>query len=252
MAKINKLSYLILGVVSFLVGIIISTFSFNKTGGGFYGKDVVRADVTPSPGDPSPSPDGPCPDGPGPCFPKGTLVLTPDGVRPIETITAGSRILSYDRFGSISEDVVTRLFVHPKDNKNEILVMALTDGFGKEHHLSVTGNHPMYSPAKHTPKNDIVEKGLYSKSYKDDGDFKPARDFSVGECFEGGKGEKMKISKIDILLPETLENYFLYYNLEIENNHSYLVAGEKDGVSSYFGIKVHNGIHDPELLACPK
>lgn len=80
--------------------------------------------------------------GDSPCFPAGTLVATPDGDRPIESLKVGDAVLSW----SVAEGraVVARVS-HAKVREAD-LVLALTLADGRT--LRVTPNHPLWEPAR--------------------------------------------------------------------------------------------------------
>jgi hypothetical protein len=73
------------------------------------------------------------------CFAAGTPVATPEGTRPIETITAGMTVLAYD---TSSQRVVPALVERTKKRLNKpVGVLTFSDGAS----LTVTANHPFYS-----------------------------------------------------------------------------------------------------------
>ncbi|HMF39050.1 MAG TPA: Hint domain-containing protein [Polyangia bacterium] len=76
------------------------------------------------------------------CFPAGTPIATPDGDRPIETVAAGSRVLSWsiDR----GAPVAARVLDVKRRRAHELLELTLADG----RTLKVSANHPLFVPAR--------------------------------------------------------------------------------------------------------
>ncbi len=73
-----------------------------------------------------------------PCFPAGTAIATPEGVRAIETIRPGETVLAYDAEQKRERPVQVR--VVKQRLANTILVLRAGD-----RELRVTANHPIYS-----------------------------------------------------------------------------------------------------------
>ena len=71
--------------------------------------------------------------GGGGCFAVGTLVYTPDGNVPIESLKVGDKVISYNHSGLLQEDIVTETFIHHNEEVYEYLL------WGKA--INATPNH---------------------------------------------------------------------------------------------------------------
>ncbi len=83
------------------------------------------------------------------CFPAGTAIATPDGDRPIETLAAGNRVLSWS--AERGAPVPARVLDVKRRRTHELLELTLADG----RTLRVSANHPLFVPAR----NDWVAAG---------------------------------------------------------------------------------------------
>jgi RHS repeat-associated protein len=96
------------------------------------------------------------------CFPRGTLVHTPSGLLPIESICSGEFVVTYDvAKQTLVSTRVTQVLVHDtlKDWK---LLRFLIDGC---HALMVTPEHPVYDGDAWRPMGSIVEpRRVFSSS----------------------------------------------------------------------------------------
>ena len=106
---------------------------------GNYGGTAGQATPKPIP-QLGPTPLGPWPKSHFPCFPAGTLVQCADDLKPIESISDGTEVLTFDMVsGCVIETKVTELIVH--DDREFELICLLIDG---RETLYVTPEHPFF------------------------------------------------------------------------------------------------------------
>jgi hypothetical protein len=123
------------------------------------------------------------------CFAAGTLIDTRNGKVPIEKITPGLEVLSFDSEGNYSFNKVTETYFHSKQRVSKYTLWNKVE-------LLVTDNH---------------------WAYTENGTFKEFKHFSVDEALVGSKEEKYPIVKVET-------NYSIedVYNFTVENNHTYI------------------------------
>ena len=135
------------------------------------------------------------------CFKEGTLVATEDGLKPIEEIEVGDKVLAYDEVtGEQAYKEVVRLFRNKTDEWYHVTAN------GEE--LVCTGGHPFF----------VENKGFVS-----------AKDLSVGDILRLSTGALIPVSAISV---EKLEQHETTYNFEVADFHTYFV-GESE-------VLVHN------------
>ena len=135
------------------------------------------------------------------CFKEGTLVATEDGLKPIEEVKVGDKVLAYDEeTGEQAYKKVVRLFRNTTEEWYHITAN------GEE--FVCTGGHPFF----------VKDKGFVS-----------AKDLSVGDILHLSDGALVAISAIAI---EKLEQSETTYNFEVADFHTYYV-GESE-------VLVHN------------
>ena len=135
------------------------------------------------------------------CFKEGTLVATEDGLKPIEEIEVGDKVLAYDEAtGEQAYKEVVRLFRNTTEEWYHITAN------GEE--FVCTGGHPFF----------VKDKGFIF-----------AKDLSVGDILHLSDGALVAISAIAI---EKLEKPEATYNFEVADFHTYYV-GESE-------VLVHN------------
>lgn len=81
------------------------------------------------------------------CFAAGTLVETAEGLRPIESIRVGDRVLSRksDASGEREFKAVTKLFITPDNEIGELQLRSADDAKGQQREsFQVTHEHPFY------------------------------------------------------------------------------------------------------------
>ena len=135
------------------------------------------------------------------CFVAGTLILTAEGLKPIEEIKAGDRVLSADTETMISEyKTVLETFVR---RTNEIIHI-----FIENEEITTTVDHPFW----------VNGKG-----------FVPAMNLVIGSELINDKGD---IVCVENIRRETNRDGVEVFNFKVEDFHTYYV-GEN-------GILVHN------------
>ena len=136
------------------------------------------------------------------CFKEGTLVETENGLKPIEEIEVGDKVLAYDETtGEQAYKPVVRLF---RNTTNEWYHI---HAGGEE--IICTGGHPFYVAS--------LDK------------FIPARELKVGSTLLLSDGSCVIIEAVEV---EKLSTPQTTYNLEVADFHTYYVSDSK--------ILVHN------------
>lgn len=126
--------------------------------------------------------------GPQGCFPAGTKVSTPQGVKNIEDLKEGDEILSFNKDKNIEIDIIEKVFEH---ENNKILKITLWDGSV----IRATGNHWFFNE--------------YNR-------FTPLENFKVGDVLIHETGDVMPIEKIEEDGSEKV------YNFHVLKNHTYI------------------------------
>jgi hypothetical protein len=128
----------------------------------------------------------------GGCFVEGTLILTPDGLAPIERLQAGDFVVSIDpQTGELRKFRVVRAFVQEADHIVEVETSADT--------IRATTEHPLF----------VEERGWV-----------PAGEMEVGDALVSGRGLAKVLNVTRLNEPSRV------YNLQVEVAHSYLVGDE--------------------------
>ena len=139
------------------------------------------------------------------CFTGDTLVSTEEGNRRIDEIKPGDKVLSYNTETGENE-------LHEVKNvsvsKTDILVHIITDD-GRD--IETTMFHP-----------------FYVKNEDGTGEWKAASNLKAGDELLSEDGKKVKVSEVKV---EKLAEEITFYNLELDEVHTYYVAG---------GVLVHN------------
>ena len=162
--------------------------AFNDRGNGQRPDDDTRPRSPDSPDDPPNKPKG--------CFVAGTMVLTPDGLRPIESIAQGDYVLSQDE--ETREAVPQRVLAVLAREASSLLAVTVADPEGARATLHVTPEHPFYVPMR-----GWVGIG----------------ELAVGQVVLGRGGTELRIAASDAL-PEAAT----VFNFEVEQTHSYFVG----------------------------
>ncbi|MEZ4875165.1 MAG: polymorphic toxin-type HINT domain-containing protein [Flavobacteriaceae bacterium] len=137
---------------------------------------------------------------PVPCFPEGTLISTPNGKKPIETIAVNDMVWSFDHLAK-----KTRIGYVKGISKNHTL--SLVHIHSKGHVLKATRNHPFW----------IEEEEKYCR----------ADALTEGMFLRKMDGQLVKIDSIYIEEIETTT-----YNFEVSNYRNYFVGEDE--------VLVHN------------
>jgi hypothetical protein len=131
------------------------------------------------------------------CFPAGTMVATPDGDQAIETLAAGSLVVSWS---SDRGAPVTARVLHVKRRRaRELLELTLGDG----RTLRVSANHPLFVPAR--------------------ADWVPAGDLRAGNRL--GVLADGQLSPVAITAIATRTTDVDVYDLSVESTHAYFAGG---------------------------
>ncbi|CAM1378610.1 hypothetical protein FF3_00596 [Fretibacterium fastidiosum] len=134
------------------------------------------------------------------CFDGDTLVATEAGFKRIDEVQAGDRVWSYNvETGERALKAVKEVLVREND---ELLHIETSRGA-----IDATTNHPFY----------VVGKGWVA-----------AGDLVVGDAIQALSGDAGVVTGLRL---EKLESPIPVYNLDVEDFHSYFVAG---------GVLVHN------------
>jgi len=168
--------------------------------------------------------------GGGGCFPAGTKVSTPNGIKNIEDLKEGDEIFSFDKDKKIQKDIIQEVFQH---ENNKILKITLWNGLI----IRATGNHWFLNE--------------YNR-------FSPLENFKVGDVLIHETGDVLPIEKIEQDQNETV------YNFHVLQNHTYIAnnilvhnggggkgggGGGAKGSSALSGVKGIFGIFLSVLLA---
>ncbi len=139
------------------------------------------------------------------CFAGDTLVSTEEGNRRIDEIKPGDKVLSYNtETGENELQEVKNVSV----SKTDILVHIITDD-GRD--IETTMFHP-----------------FYVKNEDGTGEWKAASNLKASDELLSEDGKKVKVSEVKV---EKLAEEITVYNLELDEVHTYYVAG---------GVLVHN------------
>jgi predicted phage tail protein len=122
------------------------------------------------------------------CFPAGTKVSTPQGVKNIEDLKEGDEIYSFNKDKNIEIDIIEKVFEH---ENNKILKITLWDGSI----IRATANHWFFNE--------------YNR-------FTPLENFKVGDVLIHKSGDVMPIEKIEEDASEKV------YNFHVLKNHTYI------------------------------
>jgi len=145
------------------------------------------------------------------CFVKGTLIQTPDGPRPIETLLAGEMVLAK------GEDESVRTYAINECLRSSTLTLYHLE-IGSTLKLSTTRDHPFFVPGKGWTK---------------------AKDLLVGDKLLSLDGEIVFVTKV---VRERLLEPVTTFNFHVSEVHSYFVGNGP-------AVLVHNGtaVNDPVL-----
>jgi RHS repeat-associated protein len=149
------------------------------------------------------------------CFVEGTMVLTDFGLKPIEEIKEGDKVLSYNEQTKQNEyKTVVQTMVREAE-AGRILSLKVE---GEAEALGVTGEHPFYVRI-HGARSNL--------SSEDDGKWIEAKDLQIGNEIRKADGTWAKVESV-IQKSEGAK----VYNFEVADNHNYFVGT--------MGLLVHN------------
>ena len=142
------------------------------------------------------------------CFVAGTLVATPDGLVPIETIGLGDLVLAYDEAsGQIEAKPVVGLI---RPTPKETFLLAMTDAQGEHEEFEASADHPWLVRTSDGEKRWVETAAL-----------------APGDRLLAGDGETL------VLDAKTLRPALVAtYNLTVADYHTFLVGDD--------GVVVHN------------
>ncbi len=136
-----------------------------------------------------------------PCFAEGTLVNTPDGYHPIESLTAGDYVITNNlKDGTNVSRRIMRTY--------QSLTEHFYDIFIDQECIAATGRHPFW----------IADREVWL----------PAQNLKAGMAVRLNTGETARITEVKRRATALSHSY----NLLIEQHHNYYVG---------YGILVHNG-----------
>jgi RHS repeat-associated protein len=150
------------------------------------------------------------------CFVAGTPIHTVDGLKPIEQIKVGDKVLSYDeKTKQLEYKTVASTFFGVKTNIVKLRIE------GEKAIFTTTNEHPFYAKIKQKSGD------LLSSDEGEEGEWKTAGFLKVGDKILTLEGKWSRILKIELEIKPTF-----VYNFEVEGNHNYFV-GE-------YGVLSHN------------
>ena len=169
------------------------------------------------------------------CFKEGTLVETEEGLKPIEEIEVGDKVLAYDEAtGEQAYKPVTRLF------RNETKEWYHVRVNGEE--IVCTGGHPFYVLNAAAERQKVNYEGQAEGAR---GAWICANKLRIGDEVLLSDGS---VSAIGDVQPETLTAPETTYNFEVADFHTYYVSDSK--------VLVHNKctpnnskVYSPEEIA---
>ena len=155
------------------------------------------------------------------CFKEGTLVETEEGLKPIEEITVGDKVLAYDEAtGEQAYKPVLQLFRNTTREWYHIHVN------GEE--IVCTGGHPFYV-VNAAADRQTVNYECKPKNAK--GDWICANELQIGDKLQLTNGTVVAIKAIQV---ERLDVPQTTYNFEVSEAHTYYVSDSKIFISTQY------------------
>jgi RHS repeat-associated protein len=158
------------------------------------------------------------------CFVAGTAVHTADGPKPIEKVSAGDTVLSWnERTKTYEYKTVTRTFVRRTEQLVKVHVS------GEVAPIVTTPEHPFYVRV-HQARDALSDRG----DEDDEGEWVAAVELRAGDrlLLAGGGGGRV----VEVVTESRRE---VVYNFEVEDNHDYFVGTQ--------GTLVHNNCFTNQL-----
>ena len=153
------------------------------------------------------------------CFKEGTLVETEDGLKPIEEIEVGDKVLAYDEeTGEQAYKPVVQLFRNTTEEWYHVRV--------NEEEIVCTGGHSFYVLNAEESRNSVLYEGTKTDTK---GKWITAKALKVSDKVLLSDGSCGIIEEIQFEQLETLETT---YNFEVADFHTYYVSDSK--------VLVHN------------
>jgi hypothetical protein len=142
------------------------------------------------------------------CFVAGTPILTDKGLKPIEEIKEGDKVLSYNEQTKQTEyKTVVQTMVREAE-AGRILSLKVE---GETQALGVTGEHPFYVRI-HKARDNI-------SSEDDDGKWIEAKDLRIGDEIRKADGTWAKVESVT-----QRKDGAKVYNFTVKGNHNYFVG----------------------------
>jgi len=142
----------------------------------------------------------------------GTLVHTSEGVKKIEDVKEGDKVLSYnEQSGQTEYQTVQQTFTRYAQDVLSIKVA------GESEPIGVTSEHPFFVRV-HGARSDT--------SNENDGEWRKSGELKVGDEIRTATGDWAKVESVDE------RSNAQVYNFEVASNHNYFVGQQ--------GLLVHN------------
>jgi RHS repeat-associated protein len=155
------------------------------------------------------------------CFEAGTEVQTDEGLKPIEKIAAGDKVLSYnEKTGLLEYREVLQKFTRYADDVYSLQIEGETETLG------VTSEHPFFVRTYKARDN------LFAND--DDGEWKETQNLQVGDEIKLANGTWARVFKVEF------KGAGQVYNFTVAGNHNYFVGDLR--------LLTHNGVCDPTKL----
>ncbi len=142
------------------------------------------------------------------CFVEGTLILTESGLKPIEEISEGDKVLSYNEKTKQTEYKTVLQTMVREAEAGRILSVKVE---GEAEALGVTGEHPFYVKV-HAARSNL-------SSEEEEGQWIEAKDLRMGNEIRKANGSWAKVEWVT-----QASEGGLVYNFEVVDNHNYFVG----------------------------
>jgi hypothetical protein len=143
------------------------------------------------------------------CFIAGTPILTAEGLKPIEEIEEGDKVLSYNEKTKQTEYKTVVQTMVRKAEAGRIWSVKVE---GEAEVLGVTGEHPFYVRIHRARDNTASEDD-------DEGDWREAKNLQIGDEIRTAQGGWAKVKSVTQRSAGAK-----VYNFEVADNHNYFVG----------------------------